>query len=136
MVRLLNEMLAPAAEVSPRVALLESLLASPHGDVQRLLGLHRRVIEEDARFYTHLAAWYAPQGALRDHLTLLLGELFRGSPSQREAAFVLLQPLRTFQVARLMRHLKQAHGGVTRTFRTAVERWLRRREAWRAWWEE
>lgn len=136
MVRLLKEMLAPAVEVSPRVALLESLLASPHGDLQRLLGLHRRVIQEDARFYTHLAAWYASQGALRDHLTLLLGELFLGSPSQREAAFVLLQPLRTFQVARLMRYLKQSHGRVTRSFRTAVERWLRRREAWRAWWEE
>ena len=57
-------------------------------------------------------------------------------PAHRQAAFVLLQSLRTYEVARLLRYLKEHVRSVPRPVKRAVEHWLRRRERNEAWFDE
>jgi hypothetical protein len=56
--------------------------------------------------------------------------------AHREAAFVLLQRLRTYQVARLVRYMKESLGTLPRRAKAAVRWWLHRRECDSAWFDE
>jgi hypothetical protein len=66
----------------------------------------------------------------------MLVRLFQGTPAHRDAATVLCQAMRTYQLRDLVRRQKHHRGGATRSLRRAVELWLRRREADFEWWQE
>jgi len=113
-----------------RLDMLNSLLTTPHRELSRVAEVHREMVERDPVFYGHLAAWYSLRGDVRDHKEVFVANLLTSAvPGHRGAGFVLLQRLPPYQVARVVDFVKQTRGGVPRSTRTAVERYLREREA-------
>jgi hypothetical protein len=91
--------------------------------------LHPDMVARDPLFYGHLAVWYFAHGDVRDHKEVFVANLLVSEQAEhRGAGFVLLQKLPPYQVARVVDFVKQSRGGVPRSTRTAVERYLRERE--------
>lgn len=112
-----------------RLEVLNSLLTTPHRELSRVSELHREMIARDPVFYGHLAVWYFAEGEVRDHKEVFIGNLLvSGLAEHRGAAFVLLQKLPPYEVARVVDFVKELRGNCPRSTRTAVERYLRRRE--------
>jgi hypothetical protein len=86
-----------------RLDLLNTLLTTPHRDLAKVWPVHRDMVERDPLFYVRLAAWYADQGAVRDHkemfvVTLALSE-FEG---HREVGLALLRALPPYELVRVV----------------------------------
>lgn len=112
-----------------RLELLNSLLTTPHRDLAQVSSLHADMLERDPLFYGHVATWYHVHGDVRDHKEVFVGNLLTSdTPEHREAGFVLLQSLPPYQVARVVKFMKEVRGKTPRTARTAVEQYLRARE--------
>src|SRR5215471_17943943 len=80
-------------EQDPRLALLNSLLTTPH----------RELVAKDPRFYVRLGAWYADHGDVRDHkemfiITLILSD-FEG---HRDVGLAMLRALPPYEVVRVL----------------------------------
>ncbi|HEX8495156.1 MAG TPA: hypothetical protein VF658_20110 [Pyrinomonadaceae bacterium] len=119
-----------AFERDLRLEILNSLLTTPHRQLDEVAALHRSMVERDPLFYGHLAVWYQQTGEVRDHKEVFIGNLLGSSvPGHRGAGFVMLQELPPYQVARVVDFVKQQRGGLPRSARTAVTRYLREREA-------
>jgi len=113
-----------------RLDILNSLLTTPHRKLGDVGAVHARMMAEDPLFYGHLAVWYQRHGDVRDHKEVFVGTLLAGDlPEHRDAGFVLLHELPPYQVARVVNFMKRHRGKVPRSARTAVQRYLRRREA-------
>ena len=99
----------PIAERDLRSDLLNTLLTTPHRDLAQLHALHRTLIEQDPRFYVHLAAWYADQGQVRDHKEMFVAMLcvsaFEG---HRDTGLALLRSLPPYELARVVDFIKGA----------------------------
>ncbi|NOX53128.1 MAG: hypothetical protein GXP27_01545, partial [Planctomycetes bacterium] len=50
-----------------RLNILNTLLTTPHRDLQEVWPVHREMVEQDPLFYVRLAAWYNDHGDVRDH---------------------------------------------------------------------
>lgn len=112
-----------------RLEMLNSLLTTPHRKLEEVSELHRQMLERDPLFYGHLAVWYAAHGDVRDHKEVFTGNLLASTVAgHRGAGFVLLQTLPPYQVARVVDFVKRTRGGLPRSARTAVARYLRERE--------
>ncbi|WP_069805559.1 vWA domain-containing protein [Thermogemmatispora onikobensis] len=117
-------------EQDVRVQILNSFLSAPHGKLQDLASLHRDALERDPLFYGHLAPWYFEHGEVRDHKVLFVAHLATSAyPEFRGAAWVLLQQLAPYEVARVLDHAKQVIGKTPRSLRSAIQHYLRTREA-------
>lgn len=113
-----------------RLELLNSLLTTPHRKLDAVAARHAEMLRRDPIFYGHLATWYQDHGEVRDHKEVFVSNLLASDLEEhRDAGFMLLQALPPYQVARVVDHMKQSRGGVPRSTRTAVERYLRHREA-------
>lgn len=113
-----------------RLDILNSLLTTPHRQLGEVAALHRSMVERDPLFYGHLAVWYQQRGDVRDHKEVFIGNLLSSTVAgHRGAGFMLLQQLPPYQVARVVDFVKQQRGGLPRSARTAVTRYLREREA-------
>src|SRR5881227_419327 len=140
-----------------RLDLLNTLLTTPHRQLDVLQPLHAEMVQKDPRFYVRLAAWYNDQGEVRDHkemfiITLVLSD-FEG---HRDAGLAMLRALPPYQVVRVIdfihgcketRRVEGAAAGgkakarrevvgesglsrnLPRSLRTEVTRYLREREA-------
>jgi hypothetical protein len=113
-----------------RLEMLNSLLTTPHRELEKVAGLHNEMMTLDPIFYGHLAAWYMTGGDVRDHKEVFIGNLLVSDvPEHRDAGYMLLQQLPPYQVARVVDFLKVHKHKVPRVARTAVTRYLRKREA-------
>ena len=113
-----------------RLDMLNSLLTTPHRELDKVAELHRQMVERDPLFYGHLAVWYQRHGEVRDHKEVFVGNLLASTVAgHRGAGFVLLQELPPYQVARVVSFVKRRRGSLPRSARTAVTRYLREREA-------
>ncbi len=113
-----------------RLELLNSLLTTPHRELGEVAELHADFITRDPLFYGHMAVWYQSHGDVRDHKEVFVGNLLTSDLAEhREAGFVLLQTFPPYQVARVLKFMKERRGKVPRSARTAVEQYLRAREA-------
>lgn len=86
-----------------RLAILNTLLTTPHRELDKIWPVHRDLIAKDPRFYVRLAAWYFDQGAVRDHkemfiINLVLSE-FAG---HRDVGLAMLRKLPPYQVVRVV----------------------------------
>ncbi|MBV9713254.1 MAG: hypothetical protein JO011_20315, partial [Ktedonobacteraceae bacterium] len=112
-----------------RVQILNSFLTTPHRKIEELAPLHTSALERDPLFYGHLAPWYFEKGEVRDHKTLFVAHLATSDfPEFREAAWMLLQRLAPFEVARVVDHSKRVIGKTPRSLRGAVSHYLKTRE--------
>ena len=112
-----------------RLEMLNSLLTTPHRQLEKVAEIHRDMLELDPIFYGHLAVWYLANGTVRDHKEVFIGSLLSSSfDGHREAGYVLLQSLPPYQVARVIKFMKRHLRKVPRSTRTAVTEYLRIRE--------
>jgi hypothetical protein len=95
------------AERDVRLALLNTLLTTPHRDLAGVLPLHRELLAADPRFYVRLAAWYADHGTVRDHQEMFVVMLgLSQHEGHREAGLALLRRLPPYEVARVVDFIK------------------------------
>lgn len=119
-----------SAEKDLRLEMLNSLLTTPHRQLEKVAEVHKDMLELDPLFYGHMAVWYLANGDVRDHKEVFVGNLLASGLSQhREAGFVLLQTLPPYQVARVIKFMKGQLKRVPRSTKTAVTKYLRTREA-------
>ena len=112
-----------------RLEMLNSLLTTPHRELQKIAALHDDLIGRDPVFYGHLAVWYQREGDVRDHKEVFVANLLASEMDEhRGAGFTLLQEFPPYEVARVVDFMKQHKGKMPRSARTAVTRYLRRRE--------
>lgn len=117
------------AERDLRLDMLNSLLTTPHRELEKVSEVHRTMVESDPIFYGHLAVWYQRNGDVRDHKEVFVGSLLTSSLEEhRDAGYMLLQEFPPYQVARIVDFLKQHRGKLPRSTRTAVRRYLKERE--------
>ena len=50
-----------------RTKMLNTFMACPHRDTDKVKDIHEELQEKDPLFYAHLASWYKRNGELRDH---------------------------------------------------------------------
>ncbi|MEC4983565.1 MAG: hypothetical protein SAJ37_07525 [Oscillatoria sp. PMC 1068.18] len=118
------------AERDLRLEMLNSLLTTPHRKLEEVAELHQMMVELDPIFYGHLAVWYQRNGDVRDHKEVFIGNLLTsGLDEHRDAGFVVLQEFPPYQVARIVDFMKVHKNKVPRSARTAVRRYLTKREA-------
>jgi hypothetical protein len=123
-------MTANSNERDMRLEMLNSLLTTPHRELQKVAALHNEMIERDPIFYGHLAVWYQENGDVRDHKEVFVANLLTSEmQAHRDAGFVLLQQFPPYEVARIVDFMKQQKGKMPRSARTAVTKYLRKREA-------
>jgi hypothetical protein len=112
-----------------RLEMLNSLLTTPHRQLEQVATVHAEMTQRDPLFYGHLAVWYQRNGDVRDHKEVFVGNLLTSDlPEHRGAGFVLLQEFPPYEVARIVDFMKQRCGKVPRCARTAVRRYLQVRE--------
>lgn len=117
------------AERDLRLEMLNSLLTTPHRELNKVEEIHKLIVELDPIFYGHLAVWYQRNGDVRDHKEVFLGHLLTSQLTEhRDAGFVMLQEFPPYQVSRIVDFMKQQIGKVPRSARTAVTRYLKTRE--------
>ena len=58
-----------------RLKLFNTLLTTPHRDLDLVYGVHQEIAAADPRFYVRLAAWYADEGEVRDHKEMFVVNL-------------------------------------------------------------
>jgi hypothetical protein len=128
----------PTPEVQPmnvqerdlRLEILNTLLTTPHRQLDTVAETHKLMSAVDPIFYGHLATWYNQTGDVRDHKEVFIANLLASQlDTHRSAGFVMLQTLPPYQVARVLDFMKQKLGKVPRSTRTAVQQYLRQREA-------
>lgn len=113
-----------------RLDILNSLLGTPHRKLDGVAEQHTTMRERDPLFYGHLAVWYQRNGDVRDHKEVFTANLLVSAlPEHRDAGFMLLQEFPPYQVARIVDFMKRSLDRMPRSARTAVERYLRTREA-------
>lgn len=87
-------------EADVRLALMNSLLTTPHKKLEGVWPIHQDIIKKDPIFYVHLAAWYAVNGEVRDHQEAFAASLcvsdFEG---HRDVGLAILRDLPPYQVA-------------------------------------
>lgn len=93
----------PIPEQDLRLAVLNSLLTTPHRELAKIWPLHQEMVAKDPLFYARLGAWYADHGDVRDHtemfiVTLVLSE-FEG---HRDVGLAMLRGLPPYQVVRVL----------------------------------
>lgn len=118
------------AERDLRLEMLNSLLTTPHRKLEAVTEIHQLIIELDPIFYGHLAVWYHNNGDVRDHKEVFVGNLLTSNLNEhRDAGFVMLQTFPPYEVARVVDFMKQQRNKLPRCARTAVQRYLSKREA-------
>jgi hypothetical protein len=112
-----------------RLEILNSLLTTPHRQLDQVAAIHKDMAELDPLFYGHLAVWYQQNGDVRDHKEVFIGNLLTSElVEHRGAGFMLLQEFPPYEVARIIDFMKRQKGKLPRSARTAVTRYLRERE--------
>src|SRR5262245_25029537 len=144
-----------ANEQDLRLKLFNTLLTTPHRDLNGIYPVHQEIIGQDPRFYVQLAAWYADEGEVRDHQEMFIVNLALSDfPGHRDVGLALLRQLPPYQVGRvfdfikgttLKRRVKRGETfewvpekrglfrNVPRSMKTEITRYLREREADPEW---
>lgn len=124
-------------EQDQRINILNSVLTSPHRDVQRYQKIHEDLVKNDPLFYQQLAAWYNDNGDIRDHKQLFVSNLLVSDfEPHRDVGLALFRQLPPYQVTRVMDCIKKdLKRNLPRSVKTEVERYLRERENDSAWFD-
>ncbi len=147
------------AEEDLRLALLNTLLTTPHRQLDQVWPVHREMVGQDPRFYVRLAAWYHDHGDVRDHKEMFVVTLaLSDEEGHRDVALALLRTLPPYEVLRVLdfihgrkktRKVRAAAGAEAQTaveefglfrnpprsLRTEIVRYLREREADPDWFD-
>jgi len=86
-----------------RLEILNTLLTTPHRELDKIWPVHQAMVQRDPRFYVRLAAWYNDHGDVRDHKEMFIINLalsdFEG---HREVGLAMLRALPPYQLVRVI----------------------------------
>lgn len=86
-----------------RLGILNTLLTTPHRDLESIWQVHSGLITKDPRFYVRLGAWYSESGDVRDHKEMFIINLvLSDSSGHREVGLAMLRELPPYQVIRVV----------------------------------
>jgi hypothetical protein len=95
-----------------RLKLFNTLLTTPHRDLDSIYGVHQEILKADPRFYVQLGAWYSATGEVRDHKEMFVICLALSDfPGHRDVGLALLRQLPPYEVGRVVDFVK---GGMVR----------------------
>src|SRR5947207_1228846 len=93
----------PMNEQDLRLGLLNTLLTTPHRQLEAIHPIHDDMVRKDPLFYVRLAAWYGDNGEVRDHKEMFIVQLTLSQfPGHRDVGLALLRQLPPYQVARVL----------------------------------
>jgi uncharacterized protein with von Willebrand factor type A (vWA) domain len=93
----------PTTEQDQRLNILNTLLTTPHRELNKVYPIHREMIQQDPLFYGHLAAWYMKTGEVRDHKEMFIISLCLSDfTGHRDAGLAMLRDLPPYQVTRIV----------------------------------
>jgi hypothetical protein len=93
----------PLNEQDLRLGLLNTLLTTPHRQLEAIHPIHEDMARKDPLFYVRLAAWYSDNGEVRDHKEMFIVQLALSQfPGHRDVGLALLRQLPPYQVARVL----------------------------------
>jgi hypothetical protein len=141
-----------------RLGILNTLLTTPHRQLEQIWPLHSDMVQSDPRFYVRLAAWYHDHGDVRDHKEMFVVSLALSAfEGHRDVGLALLRTLPPYQVLRVLdfvhgrkktrkapaetgeaKTVVEEHGlfrNPPRSLRTEIVRYLREREADADWFD-
>ena len=94
---------APTQEQNQRLNILNTLLTTPHRELQNVFKIHQEMIDQDPLFYVRLASWYDKTGEIRDHKEMFIIQLCLSDfPGHREVGLSMLRELPPYQVVRIV----------------------------------
>ena len=86
-----------------RLALLNSLLTTPHRQLAQIWSVHQDIVTKDPRFYVRLGAWYADHGDVRDHKEMFIITLVLSNyEGHRDIGLAMLRALPPYEVVRVL----------------------------------
>src|SRR5215831_18526784 len=86
-----------------RVGILNTLLTTPHRELDKIYPVHQEMIAQDPRFYVRLAAWYNDHGEVRDHKEMFIVNLVLSVfPGHRDVGLALVRNLPPYEVGRVL----------------------------------
>lgn len=86
-----------------RGEMLNTLLTTPHRDLEEIWPIHQELIAKDPRFYVRLAAWYQDHGDVRDHKEMFVVALSLSDfDGHRDVGLAMLRELPPYQVVRVV----------------------------------
>ena len=86
-----------------RLAMLNTLLTTPHRDLGAVYKVHDDLVTQDPLFYSRLAAWYHDTGEIRDHKEMFCVTLcLSGFEGHRDVGCALARELPPYQLARVV----------------------------------
>src|SRR5262249_55207569 len=86
-----------------RLGILNTLLTTPHRQLDPIHPIHLDMVRKDPRFYVRLAAWYSDNGEVRDHKEMFVVHLTLSDfPGHRDVGLALLRQMPPYQVARVL----------------------------------
>src|SRR5437870_4827186 len=86
-----------------RLGILNTLLTTPHRQLDQIWPIHSEMVQKDPRFYVRLGAWYNDHGDVRDHKEMFIVTLalspFEG---HRDVGLAMLRNLPPYEVVRVL----------------------------------
>lgn len=123
-------------EQDHRLQLLNSLLTTPHRDLDKIYSSHKTIIDEDPIFYRQISAWYYDNGDIRDAKEVFIANLCMHDDTEfRNTGLALLRQLPPYQVYRTVKFIKSKRKNAPRSVATEVTNYLREREEDRDWFD-
>jgi hypothetical protein len=90
-------------ETDIRLAMLNTLLTTPHRRLDEIWPVHQELSAKDPRFYVRLGAWYFDKGEVRDHKEMFIITLSLSTfEGHRDVGLAMLPQLPPYQVARVV----------------------------------
>lgn len=86
-----------------RLEMFNTLLTTPHRDLEKVFPVHREMCELDPLFYVRLGAWYHDKGEVRDHKEMFIVNLVLSEfEGHRDVGLALLRSLPPYEVVRVL----------------------------------
>ncbi len=110
-----------------RLDIFNTLLTTPHRDLQKIWPVHRDLVELDPLFYVRLAAWYQDNGDVRDHKEMFVVTLVQSEfDGHRDVGLAMLRGLPPYELVRVIDFI---HGRKTTRKVAVADKKQRRRQA-------
>ena len=91
------------SEQDLRLEIFNTLLTTPHRDLDKVFPVHRQMCEKDPLFYVRLGAWYHDKGEVRDHKEMFIVNLILSEfEGHRDVGLALLRMLPPYEVVRVL----------------------------------
>jgi hypothetical protein len=91
------------AEQDLRLEILNTLLTTPHRQLDQIWPVHSEMVAKDPRFYVRLGAWYSDHGDVRDHKEMfVINMILSDFEGHRDVGLALLRELPPYQVVRVL----------------------------------